>query len=72
MTEGLHDKDRNPVPGVDFTIRNDNNSKILLVKRKNDPFRGMLSIPGGFINKGETAEGAMIREAEGEAFRLLN
>lgn len=55
MTEEAHDKHRNPVPAVDFIISTDTNSKILLVKRKNEPFKGMLSIPGGFINEGETA-----------------
>jgi ADP-ribose pyrophosphatase YjhB (NUDIX family) len=40
MTEGGHDKHRNPVPAVDFIIRKNNDSKILLVKRKNDPFKG--------------------------------
>src|ERR671920_2472886 len=60
------EKHRNPVPAVDFLISKDDNSKILLVRRKNDPFKGMLSIPGGFINEGETAEEAMIREAKEE------
>jgi 8-oxo-dGTP diphosphatase len=64
--EEAHDKHKNSVPAVDFIITSDNNSKILLVRRKNDPFKGMLSIPGGFINKGETAEEAMRREAKEE------
>src|ERR671921_3016077 len=67
--EEAHNKHKNPVPAVDFIIINDgdtNNSKILLVTRKNDPFKGMLSIPGGFINEGETAEDAMRREAKEE------
>jgi 8-oxo-dGTP diphosphatase len=66
--EEAHHKHKNPVPAVDFIIINDddNNSKILLVRRKNDPFKGMLSIPGGFINVGETAEDAMRREAKEE------
>jgi 8-oxo-dGTP diphosphatase len=64
--EESHDKHKNPVPAIDFIITNDNNSKILLVRRKNDPFKGMLSIPGGFINEGETAEDAMRREAKEE------
>jgi len=67
MTEGQrHSKHKNPAPAVDFLISKDDNSKILLVRRKNDPFKGMLSIPGGFINEGETAEDAMIREAKEE------
>jgi 8-oxo-dGTP diphosphatase len=68
--EEAYDKHKNPVPAVDFIIINDgdenNNSKILLVTRNNDPFKGMLSIPGGFINAGETAEDAMRREAKEE------
>jgi 8-oxo-dGTP diphosphatase len=67
MTESQrHGKHKNPAPAVDFIISKDDNSKILLVRRKNDPFKGMLSIPGGFINEGETAENAMIREAKEE------
>jgi 8-oxo-dGTP diphosphatase len=67
MTESQrHGKHKNPAPAVDFLISKNDNSKILLVRRKNDPFKGMLSIPGGFINEGETAENAMIREAKEE------
>jgi ADP-ribose pyrophosphatase YjhB (NUDIX family) len=59
-------KHKNPIPAVDFLILKDDNSKMLLVRRKNDPFKGMLSIPGGFIKEGETAEDAMTREAKEE------
>lgn len=55
---------KNPVPAVDFIIERD--SRILLIRRKNDPFKGMLSIPGGFVNEGETVEDAMKREAREE------
>jgi 8-oxo-dGTP diphosphatase len=66
-----HGKYKNPVPAVDFLISKDNDSKILLVRRKNDPFKGMLSIPGGFINEGETAEDAMRREAKEETSLIV-
>ena len=66
-----HGKHKNPVPAVDFLISKDNNSKILLVRRKNDPFKDMLSIPGGFINEGETAEDAMRREAKEETSLIV-
>jgi 8-oxo-dGTP diphosphatase len=36
--------------------------EILLVKRKNDPFKGVWALPGGFIEYGETTESAVIRE----------
>jgi 8-oxo-dGTP diphosphatase len=72
--EEAYDKHKNPVPAVDFIIINDgdnNKSKILLVTRKNDPFKGLLSIPGGFINAGETAEDAMRREAKEETSLIV-
>ena len=55
-----------PIPAVDFLIPHDGNSKIFLVTRMNDPFKGMLSFPGGLINEGETAEDAMRRKAKEE------
>lgn len=35
---------------------------VVLVKRKNDPFRGMWALPGGFVDYGESVERAVIRE----------
>jgi 8-oxo-dGTP diphosphatase len=64
--EEVHGNHKNPVPAVDFLISKDHNPKILLVRRKSDPFKGMLSIPGGFINEGETAEDGVKREAKEE------
>lgn len=51
---------RNPLPTVDVIIERD--SKILMIRRRNEPFKGYLALPGGFINEGETAETAMKRE----------
>lgn len=48
--EEVHGNHKNPVPAVGFLIAKDHNSKILLVRRKSDPFKGMLSIPGSFMN----------------------
>ncbi len=42
------------------------NGKILLIRRKNDPFRGCFALPGGYVEKGEDAKGAVIREVEEE------
>jgi 8-oxo-dGTP diphosphatase len=52
---------RNPVPSVDIILQK--GSEILLVKRKNEPFKGHLALPGGFVNEGESVENASIREA---------
>ena len=53
---------RNPLPTVDVLIYQ--NDRILLIKRKNPPFGWAL--PGGFIDAGEKAEQAAIREAREE------
>jgi len=36
--------------------------KVLLVKRKREPFAGFWALPGGFIEENETAEEAAVRE----------
>ena len=51
----------NPSPTVDIILQS--GSKILLIRRKKDPFKNRLALPGGFINEGETAEEAAKRES---------
>src|SRR5690349_9452662 len=51
---------KNPTPTVDVIIARD--SKILVVKRKKNPFKDEFAIPGGFINENETVEQAAVRE----------
>ena len=55
---------KNPVPTVDVILQKDSN--ILLVKRKKDPFKDHLALPGGFVNVGEKVEDAVKREAAEE------
>ncbi|HEX6067566.1 MAG TPA: NUDIX hydrolase [Nitrososphaera sp.] len=55
---------RNPVPTVDVIMQK--GSKVLMIRRKNEPFAGRLALPGGFVNEGETAEDAARREAREE------
>ena len=38
------------------------NGKILLIKRKNNPFKGYYALPGGFVEYGEKVEDAAVRE----------
>ncbi len=38
------------------------NKKILLIKRKREPYRGHYALPGGFVEYGETVEAALRRE----------
>ena len=51
-----------PLVAVDALIRYSSDS-IILIKRKNPPFKGILALPGGFVDVGETVEEACIREA---------
>jgi 8-oxo-dGTP diphosphatase len=55
---------KNPTPTVDTIIQK--GSKVLLVERKKDPFKQTMVLPGGFINEGEFAEDAAIREVKEE------
>ncbi|MEW5761453.1 MAG: NUDIX domain-containing protein [Candidatus Thermoplasmatota archaeon] len=42
------------------------NEKILLIKRKYEPYKGFFALPGGFVEYGETVEDAIIREVKEE------
>jgi len=51
-----------PLVAVDAVIRF-KKSMIVLIMRKNPPFRGEFALPGGFVDVGESVENACIREA---------
>jgi 8-oxo-dGTP diphosphatase len=61
MSRGQH---RNPIPTVDVIV--EQNSRILMIRRKNDPYKGCLALPGGFVDEGERIEDAARREANEE------
>ena len=60
------------VSGGVAVIIKDKNNKILLTKRKFEPSRGTLDLPGGFIDIGDTAEKACERELKEEIGLNLN
>ncbi len=40
--------------------------KIVLIRRRNEPFKGKLALPGGIVEYGESVEDALRRELEEE------
>lgn len=55
----------NPAPTNAIILENEN-GEILLVKRKFEPKKGFLDLPGGFIEIGESMEESTIREIKEE------
>ncbi len=51
---------KNPALTVDIIVEHDD--QVLLIKRKNPPFKGKWALPGGFVDYGETVEEASSRE----------
>ena len=51
---------KSPILAVDGIVNIDN--KLLLIKRKNPPFKDFWAFPGGFVEYGESTEDAIIRE----------
>ncbi|RLB01144.1 MAG: hypothetical protein DRG37_00645 [Deltaproteobacteria bacterium] len=56
----------NPLPVSSSIVVNDNR-EILLVKRRNELYKGMWCLPMGFAETGEDVRGAALRELEEEA-----
>ena len=54
-----------PALTVDCVIF-DPQGRVLLIRRKNDPFKGAYALPGGFVDIGETVEDGCRREVREE------
>lgn len=57
-----------PAVTVDCAVfaKEDGETKVLLIERKNEPCKGMWALPGGFMNIDESAEEAAVRELQEE------
>lgn len=56
---------KTPLLAVDCVIF-DPSDRVLLIRRKNEPFANELALPGGFVEIGETVEDACRREVREE------
>src|SRR5680860_463761 len=54
-----------PALTVDCVIY-DGQGRVLLIRRKNEPFKGAFALPGGFVDIGETVEAGCRREVREE------
>jgi len=53
-------------PRITVDVVVSDGTKVVLIKRGNDPFKDMWALPGGFIEYGETVEKAALREVKEE------
>ena len=47
-------------------------ARVVLIRRKNEPFKGAYALPGGFVDIGETTEAACRREVLEEAGMVVD
>lgn len=63
---------KNPTPVavvlVPFVNQDETETRLLLIRRDIEPKRGMLALPGGFVNEGERIETAAARELYEETY----
>ena len=62
----VYDYPRPAVTADCVVITKENEPKVLLIQRCNEPFKGQWAFPGGFMNMDETTEQCAMRELEEE------
>ncbi len=55
-----------PALTVDAIILCEKNKSILLIQRRNEPFKNLWALPGGFVDENEDIDDAVVRELEEE------
>ena len=55
---------KNPALTVDGIVETEKG--IVLIRRKNEPYKGCWALPGGFVDYGEEVENALLREMKEE------
>ena len=63
---------RPAVTGDCIVITKEENAKVLLIQRGDEPYKGTWAFPGGFMNMDETTEECAIRELEEETDLKVN
>ncbi|RMG30564.1 MAG: NUDIX hydrolase [Methanobacteriota archaeon] len=54
------------LPSVTVDAIIEDESKVLLIRRKGKTFHGFLALPGGYVDYGEAVENAVVREVKEE------
>lgn len=60
----------NPSPAAGILVR-DNEGRVLLVRRKIEPFEGLWTMPAGFVEYGEEVSETAVRELEEETGLII-
>lgn len=71
MADGSEANDRRLTADVVLFTKRDGVLAVLVVERGGEPFRGALALPGGFVEPGERAADAAVRELAEEAGIVL-